>query len=117
MMKTSALDGTARRLLGSVMFATALLLFVSSGSVVGAQGVDAATVKEWREAAERGDAQAQYLLGFMYASGEGVSGDDVEAVKWLRKAAEQGHAGAQYNLGVMYGNGDGVAEDDAEAAE
>ncbi len=45
--------------------------------------------------AERGGAEAQYNLGFMYEHGLGVSRDEAEAVTWYRKAAEQGHAAAQ----------------------
>jgi hypothetical protein len=59
-------------------------------------------IKEWRQAAEQGYAEAQYNLGVMYANGEGVPEDDTEAVKWYRKAAEQGLAKAQYNLGGRY---------------
>ena len=50
--------------------------------------------------AERGDASAQYALGYMYASGNGVEKDKTEAARWYRKAAEQGHAMAQYALGL-----------------
>ena len=35
-----------------------------------------------REAAEQGDAFAQFALGFMYDHGRGVAQDDAEAVKW-----------------------------------
>ena len=109
-MKTSALDGTARRLLGAtMMIATVLLLFVSGCASTQKQD-DTATVKEMREAAEQGDAVAQYNLGVMYANGQGVAEDDVEAVKWFRKSAEQGYADAQYNLGFAYANGFGVVQ-------
>ncbi len=52
--------------------------------------------------AERGDAEAQANLGFMYREGLGVPRDDAEAAKWYLKAAEQGDAAYQYNLGHMY---------------
>ena len=58
-----------------------------------------------RIAAERGDADAQYNLGMMYADGRGVPQDDTTAVEWFQKAAEQGHALAQKNLGVVYEQG------------
>ena len=48
-----------------------------------------------RHAAEQGDADAQFNLGFAYATGEGVPQDDAEAVRWFRLAAEQGNALAQ----------------------
>jgi len=65
--------------------------------------------------AEKGDAQAQYILGNCYGNGLGVAKDKVEAVKWYRKAADQGHAKAQFNLGTCYRNGEGVAKDEIEA--
>ena len=67
--------------------------------------------------AEKGYAEAQFRLGFMYYRGYGVKQDYAEAVKWFRKSAEQGHAGAQCNLGVMYDNGYGVQKDYAEAVK
>ena len=67
------------------------------------------------ETAEKGDADAQVNLGWMYANGQGVTKDEVEAVKWFRKAADQGNADGQSNLGLMYENGRGVAKDEVEA--
>jgi TPR repeat protein len=74
-------------------------------------------VEAVRRKAHEGDAEAQYILGLMYANGEGVPRDDAEAVKWCRLAAEQGLATAQFNLGKRYYSGDGVPKDDAEAAK
>ena len=70
---------------------------------------------EFRQAAEQGDAEAQFLLGLAHTGGEGVLKDDAEAVRWFLMAAEQGDASAQFNLGVMYANGEGVLKDEAEA--
>jgi TPR repeat protein len=70
-----------------------------------------------REAAEQGNAHAQYNLGVMYDLGRGVGQSYAEATNWLRKASEQNLAEAQCYLGVMYGNGEGVAQDDAEAVK
>ena len=68
-----------------------------------------------RQAAEQGDATAQFNLGNMYANGEGVPQDDAEAVRWFRLAADQGRPDAQFNLGNMYANGEGIPKDDATA--
>ena len=65
----------------------------------------------FRQAAEQGNADAQFNLGVMYANGRGVLKDDAEAARWYRMAAEQGHAGAQSNLGVRYAIGSGVLKD------
>lgn len=67
--------------------------------------------------AEKGDANAQFVLGLKYDTGKGVPQDYVEAAKWYRKAAEQGYAKAQFNLGAMYDEGRGVHQDYAEAAK
>ncbi|MBS4943952.1 MAG: sel1 repeat family protein [Neisseria mucosa] len=66
--------------------------------------------KETLQAAEQGNAKAQYNLGQMYRNGQGVRQDYAQAEQWYRKAAEQGIAQAQYNLGVMYANGLGVRQ-------
>jgi hypothetical protein len=62
-------------------------------------------------------AQAQYLLGIAYATGQGVPQTYSEAAKWYRKAAEKGLSGAQYDLGLLYAEGHGVARDYGEAAK
>lgn len=79
------------------------------------RGDYAGAIQEWRPIAEKGDANAQYNLGLMYARGQGLSRDYAEAAKWYRKAAEQGNTNAQYNLGVMYANGEGVPQDQSAA--
>ena len=68
-----------------------------------------------RQAADQGDAEAQFNLGIAYAKGQGVLKDEAEAVRWYRLAADQDDARAQHNLGFMYANGQGVLKDEAEA--
>ena len=78
---------------------------------------DVPDFKETLQAAEQGNADAQFNLGVMYDTGQGVRQDYAQAVQWYRKAAEQGLADAQYNLGVMYKEGRGVRQDDAQAVQ
>lgn len=47
-----------------------------------------------RKLAEQGDANAQFNMGKIYATGVGVAKDIDESVKWLSKAANKKHAGA-----------------------
>jgi clan AA aspartic protease (TIGR02281 family) len=69
-----------------------------------------------RPLAERGDADAQVLVGDMYQhGGNGVQQSPVQAALWYRKAAEQGDAIAQNSLGLMYESGEGVPQNYAEA--
>jgi TPR repeat protein len=68
-----------------------------------------------RPLAERGNAQAQALLGFMYANGRGVPQAYDAATYWYRLAAEQGNVMAQYLLGLMYDKGHGVPMDEIAA--
>ena len=72
-------------------------------------------VKLLRQAAEQGDSEAWFKLGYAYRQGDVVEQDMAEAIKWLRLAAEQGDARARYNLGCAYYVGEGVEEDKAEA--
>ncbi len=73
--------------------------------------------KKWKPLADEGNANAQFNLGKMYASGKGVPKDYIAAVKWWKMAAEQGHAGAQFLVGVYYEAGKGVSKDIAEAVK
>ncbi|HAR33023.1 MAG TPA: hypothetical protein DCR95_02740, partial [Desulfobacter sp.] len=57
--------------------------------------------KSYKNAAEQGNANAQYILGVMYEKGKDVPQDFKEAVKWYKLAAEQGVAQAQFNMGML----------------
>ena len=46
-------------------------------------------------AAEQGDARAQYKLGLMYATGRGIPFNYVQAYAWLSFAAAQQHKKAR----------------------
>ncbi len=70
-----------------------------------------------QKAAARGDADAQYKLGRIYAVGDGVPKDSSKAVEWYQKAAAQGNADAENNLGWAYANGEGVPKDVSKAIE
>jgi uncharacterized protein len=75
------------------------------------RGEYATALRLLRPLADRGVAEAQRELGFMYYNGEGVPQNYAEAVKWYHLAADQGLAGAQHDLGVMYLKGQGVPQD------
>jgi TPR repeat protein len=107
-----------------IFFALALTMTLVSAAVAGPfedglaahdRGDYATALRLWRPLAEQGTADAQHMLGIMYANGQSVPQDYAEAVKWYRLAAEQGSANAQYMLGIMYANGRGVPQDYAEA--
>ncbi|MBV8917261.1 trypsin-like serine protease, partial [Bradyrhizobium sp.] len=76
----------------------------------------AAALRRLSPLADKGDARAQFDIGFMHAYGWGVPRDAAAAIPWYRKAADQGLAVAQHALGLALVNGDGVRPDDAEAA-
>lgn len=71
--------------------------------------------KEFRTAAEKGNAECQFNLALMYEQGMGIAKDEKEAVVWYKKSAELGNANAQFNLGVLYENGRGTKVDFAQA--
>ena len=110
------------------MVASALLVL----TLFGAQATEAQTFEEASAAYRRGDfavafesfldlaaqghADAQALVGRMYADGRGVRQDNTEAVRWFRHAAEQGHDLAQAELGFRHLLEIAVPRDDIEAA-
>ena len=74
------------------------------------------TLQSAQSAATKGDARAQFYLGWLYAHGEGVPRDYGKAVEYFRASAEQGYARAENNLGACYAQGlGGLPQDDAEA--
>lgn len=66
-------------------------------------------------AAERGDVDAQLLLGRIYDLGLGGHEDDQKAAQWYLRAAEGGDPAARLSVGIMYAEGLGVAWDFPEA--
>jgi len=74
-------------------------------------GSDAASARRTIAQAERGNARAQAMLGFMYANGNGVPQSYDRALEWYARSAEQGDPTGQYLLGLMYDKGLGVKAD------
>ena len=91
-------------LVGAVPVAQAADLV--KGRIVGRS--EAADVSRTTALAQRGDAHAQAILGFMYANGRGVPQSYDVAVDWYVQSAEQGDPTGQYLLGLMYDKGFGV---------
>ena len=85
------------------------------GTAAFAKGNYIVAANRARLLAERGDAPAQALLGFMYEHGRGVAQDYGAAVYWYTCAAERGYPTAQYLLGLMYDKGHGVVRSDVLA--
>jgi TPR repeat protein len=73
-------------------------------------------VAAYRQAAEAGEASAQFALGRLYLRGSDPPQDHAQALEWFEKAATQGNPGAEYELGVMYEGGDGAKRDSVAAA-
>ena len=61
--------------------------------------------------AEKGDIEAEFLLGAAYQEGLAVEENPEAAVKWLTKSAAGGHMTAMNNLGVMLVQGYGIEPD------
>lgn len=68
-------------------------------------------------AAEHGDLDAQFNLGWMHATGQSVQQDYQRALQLFLKAAEQGHAPSQYNLGIMFDEGLGTPKNHQKALQ
>lgn len=73
-------------------------------------------LNESQEAADNGDAEAQFLLGLLYGNDyDPIPQNDKEAARWLRLAANQGYRRAQRILATMYAEGTGLPQDSVEA--
>jgi len=69
-------------------------------------------MEELIPAAISGNAEAEELIGVMYALGLGVERDDQRAFEWYLRAAMKGHAGAQSGVGWYYEVGRGMPAPD-----
>ncbi|MBX9635391.1 MAG: peptidoglycan-binding protein [Magnetospirillum sp.] len=56
------------------------------------RGDFAGAAREFLPAAQRGDAESQYMMGRLYSLGDGVPQDFVQAWVWFDRAARHGHA-------------------------
>ncbi|MEO9683902.1 MAG: tetratricopeptide repeat protein [Tateyamaria sp.] len=59
-------------------------------------------------AARSGNAEAEELIGVLYALGLGVERDDERAFEWYLRASLKGHPGAQSGIGWYYEVGRGM---------
>ena len=111
------MNGRLNITIGSIL--ALIFLVFSAGAKADLQaGIDAyvsgdypVALTEFTSLAEKGNAEAQNILGVIYVEGKVVPQDYRVAMLWYRKAAEQGHAGAQNTLGAMYARGLGVPLD------
>ena len=69
----------------------------------------------YKEAAESGNSDAQYILGLRYKTGEIAAPSPQNAFKWFKEAAENGNVNAMYELSLCYKKGFGVTKDADEA--
>jgi TPR repeat protein len=67
-----------------------------------------AAYEELWPAARSGNAEAEELIGIMYAMGLGVEKDDQRAFEWYLRSAMKGHPGAQSGVGWYYEVGRGL---------
>ena len=69
-------------------------------------------MKELLPAARSGNADAEELIGVMYAMGLGVQRDDIRAFDWYLRSSMKGHPGAQSGVGWYYETGRGMPAPD-----
>ena len=68
-----------------------------------------------KQAAELGNAEAQYNLGYCYQDGVEVPKNDSIANTWLLKSAKQGWLNAQFKIAYSYAVGRGTTKDNEQA--
>ncbi len=66
---------------------------------------DAEAARWYYVAAEAGNLEAMYRLGYLHASGQGVAQSGERAADWWLKAAGKGHRASTVALGDLYNEG------------
>lgn len=64
-----------------------------------------ATARILKRGADRGDADAQYMLAICYRDGDGAAQSPLQAARWFVAAADQGHAEAAYEAAMCLRSG------------
>ena len=54
------------------------------------------------QAADKSNAEIQYILGWCYRFGDWLESNDDESIKWYYKAVMQGHTESLYEIGELY---------------
>ena len=106
----------------SVVFFLLLFWFLSASTIARAEIEHARDLMEANEfeaaytelwpAARSGNADAEELIGVMYAMGLGVRQDHQRAFDWYLRSALKGHPGAQSGVGWYYELGLGMPAPD-----
>lgn len=65
-------------------------------------GDKASAAQLWEQAAQAGNADAQYKLFVLYRKGDGVAQNEQQSLHWLNESAKQGYKPAVYALSGVY---------------
>lgn len=74
-------------------------------------------IGELKKKAEKGDAQAQVVLGGKLIIGENIQKDEMAGARWIAKSAEQNNLAGKYCYGVCLTYGIGVSKNPKEAVK
>ena len=85
-----------------VLFPTAFFGEIENARDLMEEGKFEKAMQELLPAARSGNADAEELVGIMYAMGLGVERDDIRAFDWYLRASMKGHPGAQSGVGWYY---------------
>src|SRR5437870_1430754 len=99
----------------SLLCAFSLLLAPQSAFAQMQEEPSEGALSDWLPRAQKGDAQAEYLVGNAYFNGRGAPRDFKAAANWLNKAAVQGHTKGMVLMGLLNSGGRGVPLDSIEA--
>lgn len=95
---------TTRAKKGDVAAQCELASFYATDETFGLK--DEAKAVEWyTQAAEGGEAEAQYNLGLMILSGQGTEKDLKKGIGWIEKAVRHGYKLAAHVLSIIYREG------------
>ncbi|MFK8033441.1 MAG: tetratricopeptide repeat protein [Hyphomicrobiales bacterium] len=102
-----------------ILVALSFLVLPNASAADFFDGLTAMKANKFKEAheiflplAQGGNADAEELIGVMYAMGLGVERDDERAFDWYLRSSLKGHPGAQSGIGWYYEVGRGIPAPD-----
>lgn len=93
-----------------VLAVTAFCLIFAAFAYAQNKAADGGDIAGLKAASEKGDREAQYEIGMIYASEQ----DFNSSLEWLKKSAENGFAKAQYVVAGLYKDGNAILPADAD---
>lgn len=116
MLVVSFLRNYTPRLIARIVAILSLLMLAACVTITPQDESLSTLLRDWKIRAERGEAEAQYNLGWYTFKSATLPQDQERALMWFQKSARQGVMEAQFALAIMLEKGLGLTNPQLQQA-